>query len=280
MIKPLPLCALMVLLSGCAAAIKGYPDKSDNAEQGLASRDPYTLQTIQQYHQSDIDKRAIRDSYVYIRLADLDAQYEAFSVELYQQTTAGNLTTDWLLLGLSTAVVLEGSSSGKETLAAISTALLGGKAAFDKSVLFEKTTPALLAQMEAMRNRIKLRIFRGLSQEITAYSLLTAIADLNAYYQAGTIPGAIQGITSEATAAKDAANDELAAFTATFVKDRPGDVLRAFWKPDGDNINPQNEAILRDWLNEQEIPVSITFFLRSDQYASDRRRAVSALKLE
>lgn len=40
-----------------------------------------------------------------------------------------------------------------------------------------------------------------------------------------------------------------------FKKDRVGDFLRNFWKPDGENIDPNNEAKLKEEMKENGIDV-------------------------
>nr|VFK37376.1 MAG: hypothetical protein BECKSD772F_GA0070984_101430 [Candidatus Kentron sp. SD]VFK43781.1 MAG: hypothetical protein BECKSD772E_GA0070983_102913 [Candidatus Kentron sp. SD] len=58
------------------------------------------------------------------------------------------------------------------------------------------------------------------------------------------------------------------------------DSLRSFWKPDGENIDKENERIIRDWMVRNGMnPVSISAFLHSydKQYAEFQRKAVNDL---
>jgi hypothetical protein len=70
--------------------------------------------------------------------------------------------------------------------------------------------PTLLATMVAQRKVALVRIHEGLTHAIDAYPLTLALNDLDRYYQAGTIPGALSAIadTAGATATKAEAHLE------------------------------------------------------------------------
>ena len=58
-------------------------------------------------------------------------------------------------------------------------------------------------------------------------------------------------------------------------------LLRRFWKPDGEHINQDNMSRIRKWLDDHNIQEpSITFFMRSDIYASARQQLVKELGLD
>jgi hypothetical protein len=69
---------------------------------------------------------------------------------------------------------------------------------------------------------------------------------------------------------------------ATYMKSTSGGVLRAFWKPDGKNINPANETKLKAWMSSNGLAVgagSITMFLSSTEFEGLRQKAVENLNL-
>jgi hypothetical protein len=94
-------------------------------------------------------------------------------------------------------------------LAAVAAGLVGGQAAFQKNALFDKTLPALMAQMAASRQTILVTIRKGEAQGTEDYPLDQGLNDINQYENAGTIPGAISGITSNAGAQLQQATDRL-----------------------------------------------------------------------
>jgi hypothetical protein len=66
----------------------------------------------------------------------------------------------------------------------------------------------------------------------------------------------------------------------SFLKDAAGDKLRKFWKPDGENIDPDNDTAIREWMENNGLdPTSITFFMRVDYFADARIKAVEDLDL-
>ena len=67
---------------------------------------------------------------------------------------------------------------------------------------------------------------------------------------------------------------------ATYVRDQSGDILRRFWKPDGENVNEENEKELKEWMGNHGVDSrSVYLFLRSELLADARVQAVQDLKL-
>jgi hypothetical protein len=59
------------------------------------------------------------------------------------------------------------------------------------------------------------------------------------------------------------------------------DALSKFWKPDGANINQDNEARIRKWMDDNHVnEPSITSFMRADSYVFARQRLVQELGLD
>jgi len=68
----------------------------------------------------------------------------------------------------------------------------------------------------------------------------------------------------------------------TYMKSTSGDVLRAFWKPDGKKISPANETKLKAWMSANGLATgagSVTMFLRSTGFEGLRQKAVADLNL-
>lgn len=62
--------------------------------------------------------------------------------------------------------------------------------------------------------------------------------------------------------------------------DRSGDVLRGFWKPDGENVDALNEQRMREWMKKNNLEeISIITFLRGNLLAEARREAITTLRL-
>lgn len=73
-------------------------------------------------------------------------------------------------------------------------------AALSKEVFYDKTLPALLAAMDANRTAVKIRIRTGLGQPVSHYALRDALDDVRDLEAQATLDGAVQQLTSLATA--------------------------------------------------------------------------------
>src|SRR5262249_20919533 len=87
--------------------------------------------------------------------------------------------------------------------------ILGANTAINKDLFYQNTIVALLAQMEANRTRARIPIVHGLTLPDAQYTLLQAYIDLDAYKNAGSIPGALSVITKNAEVDKQDAQIEL-----------------------------------------------------------------------
>jgi len=85
----------------------------------------------------------------------------------------------------------------------------GTRAAYEKEILAEKTLTAIHTAMRANRMKIAVRILSGLQKDVDAYPLPVALSDLDAYYNAGTILGALIGITETVGAEVQRAEENL-----------------------------------------------------------------------
>lgn len=199
----LPLIGVLFVLTGCVASLAGYPDSSADLDRELKQLEPYFAADVVKKCNDEPDpnkKRAWRDEVVNGRIRAVNLHFNVFEQAIYKEGVSLNLATDWVVLVLGGAGATAGDARTKQILAAISGGITGGKAAFDKHAYFEKTMPALLSQMTALRKTTLLKIQTGLSKGVDEYQCNQALMDVEDYYAAGTIPGAIKGITEAAGA--------------------------------------------------------------------------------
>ena len=188
-------CAITALALISCTTIKGHPDRTNDVSEDLKNLEQYfTAEKLKEYDEAAVaEKRVIRDEIVNGRLAAMDLQYGIFQQSLYRSGVGLNIGTDVVTLGLGAAgSVFSGGTS--QILSAASAGTIGLKESVDKNLFFERTMPALLAQMAAQRKTVLARIRIGLNQDVQDYPLNQALVDLEDYYIAGTIPGAITGI--------------------------------------------------------------------------------------
>ena len=200
------------LLVACAP-IRGYPNDPENTDNTLDRLQPYFDGTKEaEYFAPNItaDMRALkRNEIVFARLRGYDIAFADFERRLYGDANAVTLGSDLVGLVLAGLTATTGSAATKSALGAASAGVIGAKSAIDKDLYYQKTIPALLAQMEADRLTAKLPIVAGLKRSDADYPLMQAYIDLDAYKNAGSIPTAINAVNKDAGNAKDDAQEAI-----------------------------------------------------------------------
>ncbi len=156
-----------------------------------------------------------RNEIILARMRGYDIEFVDFERQLYGQSNTVTIGSDIVGLILGGLTATTGNATTKAALGAASIGVLGANTAINKDLYYQKTIPALLAQMEANRLKAKLPILQGLAQPESKYSLMLAYIDLDSYKSAGSIPGAISSVTQDAANAKDKAENSVITFMRT-----------------------------------------------------------------
>lgn len=205
-VRLLATAALLTVLHGCAS-FQGAPDW--NHAQNAKEADPLFDAAVERYYtaRTPARKLSVRNHFIETRMAIINRSYSAFKGSIYSQRVGSGVGIDMatLLLGAVGAAVSDvGTKTGA---AALSAGLIGGKASIDKNLYFDRTLPAMLAQMDGLRSQVRARILAGMAAPDPAtYPLMLAASDLDDYFNAGTISGAISAITTQAGVAQTAAD--------------------------------------------------------------------------
>ncbi len=277
---------LQILFAGCSAAIRGYPEPPRVSTAQHPDPD-YLLgrDALNKYHNETdpVNKKILRNEIIDARMEEIDKKFGEFEMALHKQGVGYGIGTDWILLAIAGATATIGSKGTKAALGAVTTGIVGAKASFDKNALFDKALPSIITQMVAQRETMRAVIRKSQEYPVETYSIYSALSDLRRFNRAGSIPGAIQSISEDAGQKATTARQELKDIRiAKYVKSTTGDLLRKFWKPDGNKINTTNEQNLKAWMQKNGIattPGSITMFLRSDILEKPRIQAVKELGL-
>jgi hypothetical protein len=140
-----------------------------------------------------------RNQIVFRIIAQIDAAYGAFELNLSTRRAGLQTGGDAVQLGLSAAATLVGASDIKDILSATSTAFQGTRLSVDKNFFEQKTTESLVSQMRASRKNLQAQILLSLSnRDVNSYPLESAWGDVVNYYYAGTIPSALVDIAGKA----------------------------------------------------------------------------------
>jgi hypothetical protein len=189
------LLALLAVLQGCAS-FQGAPDW--DAAKDLATADPLYADAVQKYYAANADRVAVRNQFIEVRAGLVDRRYHGFKDSLYSQRVGAAVGTDIATLALNSVGAAVSSVNAKTAANALSAGIIGSKASIDKNVYFDRTLPALLAQMDGARAQWRARLLAGMLLTPAQYSLMQAASDLDAYFHAGTVPGAVAAITTQA----------------------------------------------------------------------------------
>jgi hypothetical protein len=159
----------------------------------------FAPEKITEYENADSQTRlGLRNTIVLNRMRAYDITFSDFKRRLAGDANSVTLGSDLLVLALGGLVATTGSATTKAALGAAITGIAGAQAAINKDLYFQRTLPALLAQMDASRAQAKVPILSGLRLSDEEYPLQRALVDLDALRDAGSIVGAIGNITQAA----------------------------------------------------------------------------------
>jgi hypothetical protein len=198
------LALLTIMLAGCSA-LSGYPTNYQNTDAVLAADAPYLSADVRtnatvpnDSARGGLSQQQYRDTVVYRRIEVIDINYYDFESKMVGSYDALALGTDLTALILNGFGATTGGAATKAALAAASGGVIGANAAVNTDVFYKKTLPALVSQMRASRQTDLVTIERGLTNPVSKYPLDQALADVNSYYIAGTLPSAVAQVTSKA----------------------------------------------------------------------------------
>jgi hypothetical protein len=282
------------LVASCGA-IQGYPPDPENSRAVLASLQRYFQPSQEDAYIQETDpiqRRQLRDIIVLSQVRAYDIEFNGFERSLYAAGNGMSTGSDLVLLVLNGLGATLGGAATKAALAAASTGIVGAQTAITKDLFYQKTLPALIAQMEANRSVVELRIFTGLTQEDAKYSLLLAYLDLQALKQAGGIPQAITNLTQQAADANDASQAKIQELRSLpYSHSNSSERIRSWlYSKDAQGkpvLNEANFASLQRWMNAdtsdpvlRNIPVEQFASGDASGLEADRERALADPKLK
>ena len=206
-------CVLFPLGLASCVALTAMPDPPRQTAQ--AQQDPEYLFDKPTLDKYDAEKGnpenqlKVRNVIIDERMFEIDTQFAKFESILWQQGVGTGIGTDWVSLAISGATATAGGETTKSVLGAVQAFLTGAKASFDKNALFDRTLPALMAQMVAERAKVRVEIEQHKRLSVLDYSLFTAASNLQKYIRAGSIFGSIQTIAGDADQKAKKANEVL-----------------------------------------------------------------------
>ena len=276
----------LVALSGCTAALRGFPERVAHPMVELESLRPYLSVAKVDEYLAATDPRTrlrLRNDIVEARIHATNLHFGLFEQELYRQGIGIGVGTDWVVLALGCVTATVGGEATKAALGAVSSGITGAKASFDRHAMFERSVPVIMAEMVASRKAALLALRTGLERGDSEYSLFQALGDLERYYRAGTVPGSLAEIAEDAGSKAASAEEGLReVLSGSFAEDLAGTRLYRYLGWDGEQkqfLNTDNVEKLKAWLGENDLKsVFIPTFLSSDTFSEARVKAVEDLE--
>jgi hypothetical protein len=283
------------LLSGCAA-MSGYPTDPQNLHSTQDSTDLSTLR--EKYFALGIDdcyrkgnctdllgltdKQAIRNDVVLNRMRVYDMEFSLFARDLSSTNNSVSIGTDLTALALNGLGATTGNAATKAALAAASGGVIAANGAVDKDLFYQKTIPALIAQMQADRLTAETTILQGLKNSDADYPLQRAELDLDTLNDAGSLNSAIAAITQQASTQQ--AQSQMTANQTSVMAYTPSAVTILTWLKNGGTLDANRNGQLQAWLTGNSDPTLRTKHV-SDLIGSDagmeaaRVRAIKELSI-
>ena len=130
-------------------------------------------------------------------MAVIDEYFKEFQAGLVKDNVRVEFGLALAGIGVGAAGALV-PQTASQILSAVSGGLAGAQAAYGKAVFYDKAMSALLAQMQAGRKTVAVQIFERWNLGLDQYPMWMAKTHLDAYYFAGSLPGAILGTAADA----------------------------------------------------------------------------------
>ena len=194
-----------------SAGLQQFPVVSNDYKADLKKLDPAYADALKAINKADAnagEKERIRNEEIDRRLAVIDANFKKYEIALAKENVQSDFLVAVIQVGLGGAGAIA-SQTVSQILSAVGGGLAGVKEAYGKAALFEKALSALIQQMIASRKAILVKIYEGRAQSIVDYPLSAAVQDLDAYYFAGSLPGAVIATSADATVKNNQAEKKL-----------------------------------------------------------------------
>ena len=239
------LLAVCTALAGCNPhVLGGGPEPSSDLEADLKAIEAHygNATAVATALAAETNPEAARDKLIAGRLVAMNLRYLRFVREVTNQKQAIDSAADILILSLNLAGAALADTTTKTVLAAVSAGVAGSRTTVDKNYFYEKTMPALVASMNAERKKALIPLLKGMKLSVKDYPVAQALTDLDAYYHAGTLMGAVNAVAADAgEKEKDATQ------TIQRLQDiRSARTLALQWIDA--NGAPQARALLTQWL--------------------------------
>lgn len=210
-------CALaIIVLPSCGgmSSLAGRPDRSIKREAIIKRIDAdarfHIDELVIKYHDaSEDEKLEVRNLVIDVGMLSVDQHYSLFVDEFSSSRKGIDTVADIGSIATDAMATLFTPPGTKSILAAVSGGITASQVSISKNYFYEQTMSALIKSMEAQRRVVQTELIKGTGRSITAYPLSAAMADLERYYFAGTVDGAVAAIQQAAAEREQSASEEI-----------------------------------------------------------------------
>jgi hypothetical protein len=205
-------CLVTILaVSGCVS-LQGYPKRDDSAQNVVDTLNAtYSIKQVLADYAAAPDQEEYRNNAVAARMLIIDIRFAEFEKSMFSQRSSLKVGGDTLKSALGVAGSLTSAGQTSQILSGVSGAFDAADSSVDSNVYRNNTQNAIMAMMRAGRPKVRERILTGLQWDEDRYSLAAALSDLEEYYAAGSVPGALAAITADAGQQKAEADENIKA---------------------------------------------------------------------
>ncbi|MER9456245.1 hypothetical protein [Mesorhizobium sp. M0478] len=209
-------------------------------------------------------RRSYRNNYVTARMYAIDLAYTDYETSLTTGRQGSAFLATATSIALNTTSTLVSPVGTKDVLSGIAGGLTGAKSAYNDEVLLKSTVQLLQTQMRTNRAIVSSRILRRLGDDDASYPLPLALSDLEEYYRAGTLTGAMLKAQAVVSADEQAAQVAKQSVISYNLSTSPGQVALA----NALTVGGQVDRALLARLAAKSNGVTIDRLLSDPQYAA------------
>jgi hypothetical protein len=145
------------------------------------------------------DAKQKRNEAIEYVVATFDANYEEFVRDLQAKRSRADFIADVIEIGTSAAIgITKGSQRTIQIMGIALTAFRGGRKSAELNFFKEQTTAVLITKMDDGRAQIYAGMLTKMrDQDINQYPVFSAVRDLVAYYNAGTLVRAFMQLSKD-----------------------------------------------------------------------------------
>lgn len=275
------LAVIIVLGLGGCAGLTQFPDAPPNPSKVLEGIDAEYKKALDEMYESantPAKKKDIRNKLIETRMAVIDDSFKDFRAGLVKENVRADFGIALLAVGVGAAGSLV-AETASQILSAVSGGLAGAQAAYGKAVLYERTMSALLAQMQAGRKAVAAQIFQRWNLNLDQYPMWMARTDLEGYYFAGSLPGAILATAADAKLKETQADLDISKLRKSPFSEDQFAVQLTKWLFDADQKPIENNVkSFRAWMDKNGLKeLAIQKLLDNPDLKELREKAIKDL---